>query len=222
MKIPRQVRLRLPSIFSRKNLYLESPKLSFMFQGRYCFYNVLLSLGLPKSAEVVLPSYHCMTMVEPLVQYGGKFRFYQTRSDLQTEIEDLEKVISCDTRVVFLVHYFGLFQKNTEEIKDYLNARNIILVEDCAHVIPLPNQRVGSIGDMSIFCPRKFVSLIDGALLVINNPDIVSTSLAAKPPLRSELKVIKNTIEQELFEFSDNLLTGLYVFIDRVLNRSRK
>ena len=192
-----------------------------MFQGRYSFYQALDLLNLQKCDEVLLPSYHCLSMVEPILRYGCKIRFYRIRSDLQTTIEDIDNAITNNTKIVFLVHFFGSFQKNIEEIKNHLTYRKIILVEDCAHIIPLLHQKAGKIGDISIFAPRKYLPLIDGALLRINNVEVIKKPALKKLSLSKELKVIKNTFEQHLNASKHNWFKRCYLMLDRVVNKHR-
>ena len=159
MQISKHLRFKFSFFHSSRNDYLFSPDDYLMHQGRYAFYEALALLGCMTDDEVLLPSYHCLSMVEPVVRYGCKVNFYKIRGNLQTTVNDIQDAITTDTKAVFLVHYFGLFQKKIEEIKDYLLSKDIFLIEDCAHVIPLRNQRTGTIGDISIFSPRKFLPL---------------------------------------------------------------
>ncbi len=204
-----------------KNHNLSDNYLS-LYQGRYAFYTALSILGLKKDDEVLLPAYHCLSMVEPILQYGCKINFYKVRSDLQTTVEDIDNAINDNTKAVILVHYFGLLQKNLELVKKYLGARNVYLVEDCAHIIPSVHGKAGVVGDISIFSPRKFLPLIDGALLRINNnSDDLTMPDIKKMPLMKELKTVKNTFEQHLGIEKYNWIRKCYLRFDKVVNTSR-
>lgn len=222
MNISRQPRLNLALFRSNRNSQIFCRNLQPIYQGRYAFYQAMALLGLKESDEVLLPSYHCLSLVEPVVRYGCKVNFYKIRGNLQTTVNDIEDAITTDTRVVFLVHYFGLFQKQIEEIKDYLLSKDIFLIEDCAHVIPLRHQKAGTIGDISIFSPRKFLPLIDGAFLRINNPKVTKSPILKNLPLLRELKVVKNTFEQHLNASKYEKLKHYYLIIDKNINNSRK
>lgn len=221
MNISRQPRLNLALFRSNCNSQIFCKNLQPMYQGRYAFYQAMVSLRLKGSDEVLLPSYHCLSMIEPVMRYGCKVNFYKIRGNLQTTVNDIQNAITTDTRVVFLVHYFGLFQKKIEEIKDYLLSKNVFLIEDCAHVIPLRHQKAGTIGDISIFSPRKFLPLIDGAFLRINNPKVTKSPILKKLPLLRELKVVKNTFEQHLSASNYERFKYYYFKIDNNINKSR-
>ena len=222
MQISKHLRFKFSFFHSSRNDYLFSPAAPLMYQGRYAFYEALALLGCMTDDEVLLPSYHCLSMVEPVVRYGCKVSFYKIRGNLQTTVNDIQDAITTDTKAVFLVHYFGLFQKKIEEIKDYLLSKDIFLIEDCAHVIPLRHQKAGTIGDISIFAPRKFLPLIDGAFLRINNPKITKSPILKNLPLLRELKVVKNTFEQHLSAYNYERLKYYYFKIDKNINNSRK
>ena len=222
MQISKHLRFKFPFFHSSRNDYLFSPAAPLMYHGRYAFYQALALLGLKKNDRVLLPSYHCLSMIVPVLHYGCKVSFYKISDDLQTTVNHIENAITNDTKAVFLVHYFGLFQKQIEEIKDYLLSKDIFLIEDCAHVIPLRHQKAGTIGDISIFSPRKFLPLIDGAFLRINNPKVTKSPILKNLPLLRELKVVKNTFEQHLNASKYEKLKHYYLIIDKNINNSRK
>lgn len=221
MQVSKHLRFKFSFFYSSRNDYLFSPAAPLMYQGRYAFYQALALLGLKKNDRVLLPSYHCLSMIVPVLHYGCKVSFYKISDDLQTTVNHIENAITNDTKAVFLVHYFGLFQKKIEEIKDYLLSKNIFLIEDCAHVIPLRHQKAGTIGDISIFSPRKFLPLIDGAFLRINNPKVTKPPILKNLPLLRELKVVKNTFEQHLKVTRYHWLKHYYLMVDRSINKHR-
>ncbi|MBN2521241.1 MAG: DegT/DnrJ/EryC1/StrS aminotransferase family protein [Bacteroidales bacterium] len=191
-----------------------------LFQGRYAFHKALNCLNIKSNDEVLLPSYHCLSMVEPVLCYGCKINFYRIRKDLITTVEDIKDKITDETKVIFIVHYFGLFQKETKKIKDFLTSKNIFCIEDCAHIVPFIDDKAGSIGDISIFSPRKFLPIIDGAFLRINNSEISMPNKLKKLSLLKELKIIKNAFEQQLNNSRCNCIRNCYFSIYKKLNKA--
>ncbi|MBN2512087.1 MAG: DegT/DnrJ/EryC1/StrS family aminotransferase [Sedimentisphaerales bacterium] len=195
-----------------------------LYQGRYAFYTALSLLGIHQDDEVLMPAFHCLSMVEPIIRFGCRFNFYRVSGDLQATVEDLEAVISNRTRAVILVHYFGLAQRNLSYLKTYLQLRNVYLIEDCAHIVPMADVRASETGDVSIYSPRKFLPLIDGALLRINSGnDEFKQPHIKKLPLLKELKTIKNTFEHHSGIIDNNQwIRNFYLRIDNAINSSRK
>lgn len=218
--IYKQSKLHFTDFFPNHNYNRFSQNMFSIYQGRYAIFQALRLLDLAKKDVVLIPSFHCLAMVEPILCYGCKIDFYKIRKDLTTTVEDIKNRITDETKVVFLVHYFGLFQQETEKIKDFLTKKDIFCIEDCAHVIPFIDNKAGSIGDISIFSPRKFLPVMDGAFLRVNNSEISKPKKPAKLPLIKELKIIKNAFEDQLSSSQDNYLKKCYFLIDKKLNKA--
>jgi perosamine synthetase len=132
----------------------------------------LRALNVKPGDTVLVPSYHCTSVVEPILQYGGDVKCYNVGLDLQPDIDDIEKRIDARTRVVLVVHYFG-FPQPIVKIKEFCKERGLYLIEDCAHVLQGRTEErivLGTSGDISIFSWRKFLPVYDGGQLVISNP----------------------------------------------------
>jgi dTDP-4-amino-4,6-dideoxygalactose transaminase len=186
--------------------------------GRYAIYRILEMLRIGSDEEILVPSYHCLAMIEPIRRYGCGLRFYRVRMGLQTHLEDITKALGPRTRAVLLVHYFGMFQKETAAIKKFLEEHHIFLVEDCAHVIPRWQEPTGGIGDISVYSPRKYLASMDGAIIRINNPRFVNRIRNSRLPLLLEAKNMKNLLEEYLLHGRNRLLRELYLKVERRVN----
>ena len=219
--IPKNPSLRFSLLWGRRRNFSSKGNIIYVYQGRYAFYQALLLLGVREEDEVLLPSFHCPSMVVPVVKYGCKVGFYKTRIDLQIRVEDIEAVVKQKTRVVFLVHYFGLFQKEIYELKKYLSEKNILLAEDCAHIIPRRYEEAGNVGDISVFSPRKYLPLVDGALIKINNEIVKKCSSPKRLSLYMEIKSLKNAYEQSVLGSNWNKMKRFYFYVDSRINDIR-
>ncbi len=85
--------------------------------------------------------------------------------------ETIKRQITDRTRAVVLVHLFGR-PANVAGIKQVLDDRNIILIEDCAqaHLAKSTQQHVGTIGDFGCFSLQqaKQITCGDGGFTLIN------------------------------------------------------
>jgi len=219
--IPKNPSLRFSLLWGRRRNFSSKGNIIYVYQGRYAFYQALLLLGIREEDEVLLPSFHCPSMVVPILKYGCKVRLYKTRIDLQVRVEDIETVVNEKTRVVFLVHYFGLFQNEIYELKKYLSEKNILLVEDCAHIIPRECEKAGNIGDISIFSPRKYLPLVDGALIKISSKITKKCPYLRRLSLYMEIKSLKNACEQNLLGSNWNKMKRYYFYVDSRINNIR-
>jgi len=142
-------------------------KQHFFFWARNALYHALGMLDVPRAARVLLPAYLCRAAVEPFVAYGLQCDFYETRRDCTPDLDEIEAKLHPDTRIVMTVHYFG-FPQRIREFRALCSRKNLLLFEDCAHVLQNETQKdaLGSLGDASIFSYRKFLPMFDGAALL--------------------------------------------------------
>jgi dTDP-4-amino-4,6-dideoxygalactose transaminase len=126
----------------------------------------LKRLGVGPGDAVLVPAYHCPSMVEPIVWVGATPVFYRIDWDTSADLDDLRAKLDASTRAVLAVHYFG-FPKNMLAVRDLCGARGLALIEDCAHCFfgQIGAQPVGSIGTYAIASAVKFFPVADGGYL---------------------------------------------------------
>jgi perosamine synthetase len=200
--IPKDPRLdwRLLSLSFRRNessLLRVGRGIHHLFWARNAIYHGLGALGLKPGENVLVPSYHCKALVEPILQYGGQVNFYDVNTDLTPNFTDIENKIEHKTRAILLVHYFG-FPQPIQKFRQICDAHNLFLIEDCAHVLTgsTPDGTwLGETGDISVFSWRKFLPISDGGQLVINNVNTKCRSNFEKGDFLFRLKMAKNTFD---------------------------
>ncbi|MCA9454990.1 MAG: DegT/DnrJ/EryC1/StrS family aminotransferase, partial [Nitrospira sp.] len=172
---------------------------SYWFLARNALYQGLKALRLQPGDEVLVPAYHCNTLVEPIIQLGLKVGFYNIRRDCQADVQDLGSKIHTKTKAIVMIHYFG-FPQTLEPYLNLTKQHGLYLIEDCAHVLVGEDDGIplGSTGDISIFSWRKFLPIKDGGMLVINNPNITADLLEEHSNNFTQAKVAINLLEQLL------------------------
>lgn len=131
----------------------------------------ILSLG--DSDEVLLPSYLCLEALRPFLQARVRVRFYPVSQSLRISARTVAERISSRTKLVLLVHYFGLPLplRLFRELRSLQPA--VAIVEDCVQAglsFNAEGRLVGQDGDFSIFSYRKLLPLPDGGVLFANIP----------------------------------------------------
>ncbi|MEW6193628.1 MAG: GNAT family N-acetyltransferase [Bacteroidota bacterium] len=119
--------------------------------------------------NIIMPSFIPAKLFRIILTYGYTPRFYQIDESCQFNINEINELICPGTKAIFAVHYFG-YPAKIKELRELADAKNIILIEDCAHVIPHEsvNEKLGTTGDFTIFSPRKMLNLPEGGYLVLN------------------------------------------------------
>lgn len=144
----------------------------FFFWARNALFHALRVLAIAPSARVLIPAYVCKAAVEPFEAYGMHIDFYNIRRDCTPDFDEIEAKIRPDTSAVLAVHYFG-FPQRIQEFRNLCDTRNLLLFEDCAHVLrgAIAGQSLGSFGDASVFSYRKFLPMFDGAELLLRDSE---------------------------------------------------
>jgi dTDP-4-amino-4,6-dideoxygalactose transaminase len=150
--------------------------------------------------EVLLPAYHCISMVEPVAWRNARPVFYRIRPDTSVDIDDVRSRLTPRTRALLVTHYFGFLQQ-LEAIRAFCDERSIVLIEDCAHAYfgSTGGVPVGSTGDYAIASAWKFFPVWDGGVLVSRRHSLGGVALESGN-LRFQAKAFVNTLEQA-FEY---------------------
>jgi dTDP-4-amino-4,6-dideoxygalactose transaminase len=162
-----------------------------------------------KGDEVLMPAYHCIVMVDAVLSAGATPVFYRIQSATAVNLRDIEERITPSTRALLVAHYFGFPQTGMQAIRNLCNARNLLLIEDCAHALLGGDEDktvgFGTFGDYVVASPWKFLPAVDGGCLISSRRSLAG--LALKPTgARYQLKAVINLCE---FAFANGRLSAL-------------
>jgi perosamine synthetase len=175
----------------------DSPKLSgvadlkhvaLVSSGRAAIYRALLALQLAPGGTVLVPSYHCPTMVAPAVAAGLSVRFFGIRTDGLPDLDHIDPDCAESARAMIVSHYFGRSQ-SLAEVRDWCDRRGIALIEDCAHCLlgRAGERPIGAWGDYATASLTKFFPVPEGGLLASNTRPLSPLTLSS-PSLKAQLK----------------------------------
>jgi perosamine synthetase len=148
---------------------LSLPGLHFSTSGRASILLVLEAMGVGPGDVVLLPTYHCPTMVSPAVELQAVPLFYPLDARGTPDLAWLSQQDLRRVKVMLAAHFFGLPQPMAS-IKAWCDARGIALIEDCAHALfgRSDGQAIGSWGTVAIGSLTKFLPVSEGGCLVLN------------------------------------------------------
>ncbi|MCP5346823.1 MAG: DegT/DnrJ/EryC1/StrS family aminotransferase [Gammaproteobacteria bacterium] len=170
----------------------------FVTSGRIAITLALMDAKVGDGDAVMVPAYHCSSMIEPVIQVNARPVFYRINEDTSVDFQDLVKKCSPDVKAILGTHYFG-FPQDLGSLRHLCDQRGIVLIEDCAHAFfgTLGKHSIGTIGDYSIASIMKFFPVYDGGCLASRNPlDFPEITSAGRG---FEIKSILNTVENSLY-----------------------
>jgi dTDP-4-amino-4,6-dideoxygalactose transaminase len=135
--------------------------------GRVAIALALQHMGIAHGDKVLVPAYHCIAMVEPIISTGAGAVFYRIREDTSVDLDDVQRRLDVRTRALLAPHYYG-FPQDMMRIRAFCDAHNLVLIEDCAHAFfgRCDGRPFGGHGDYAIASAMKFFPVYDGGYLV--------------------------------------------------------
>ncbi len=146
---------------------LDAPAVRLVTSGRIALALALRELGVGPGDTVLLPAYHSLSMVPPVLWRGATPRFYRVDAQARADLGDIAAQCDAGARVLVATHYFG-FPQDLVALRAWCDARGIALVEDCAHAFfgEHAGKPLGSHGDYAIASTMKFFPMYEGGALV--------------------------------------------------------
>jgi len=199
-RIPKHAVLSAASLFGPSSCRIpavdDADHVRYVNRGCMAIGLALEHAGIGANDEVLVPAYHCISMIEPIAWRSARPVFYRIRPDTSADLDDIRSRLTPRTRALLVTHYFGFLQ-NLEAIRALCDARSIVLIEDCAHAYFGSNgaNPVGSIGDYAIASAWKFFPVWDGGVLISHRHDLATVDLQPGN-LAYQAKALVNTLEQ--------------------------
>jgi perosamine synthetase len=144
--------------------------------GRESLLAILKSLRFQKEEEVIVQGYTCVVVPNAVSAAGMTPVFADIERDtLNLDIDEVAKLITPRTRAIVCQHTFGI-PAFTKELRSLCDRHSLILIEDCAHIIPDEHgpKEIGAYGDLLFFSfgRDKAISGVNGGAVVCRRKDI--------------------------------------------------
>lgn len=185
---------------------LDHPRHALTTSGRAAILLALECVGVGPQDVVLVPTYHCPTMVAPVLTLGAQAVFYPIDDTGAPRLDWLEQHAPRQAKAMLVTHYFGLPQP-MDVHRAWCDARGIALIEDCAHAMfgRSGTRAVGGWGDVAIASLTKFFPAPEGGVLALNRPDLRLPALTPAP-LIQQVKAAADILHMGA---SHDRLTGL-------------
>lgn len=144
--------------------------------GREALLAILKSLRFQKDEEIIVQGYTCIVVPNAIIA-AGMIPVYADieRDTLNLDLEEVERLITPKTRAIICQHTFGI-PAYTQRLRELCNRHSLILIEDCAHIIPDRHgpAEIGTQGDV-VFCSfgrDKALSGVSGGAAICRRSDL--------------------------------------------------
>ncbi len=149
---------------------------SLFASGRESLLALLKAMNLRSGEEIIVQGYTCVVVPNAIHAAGGVPIYADIdEATLNLTPESVAVCITPRTRAVICQHTFGMVA-DTKGLRVLCDLHNILLIEDCAHVIPDDSgpKEIGTLGDAIIlsFGRDKAISGITGGAVITRKPDL--------------------------------------------------
>ncbi len=192
------------------NNLLEMRPAVLVTRGALAMKLALLSERIGQGDEVLVPAFHCPSMIEPVVAVGAVPVFYGITEDLRVDLPSIRRGMSKVTRAVLAPHFFGRIQ-DLRELHDLCANAGAVLIEDCAHAITgaADGRNVGVCGDYVIASPRKFVPVGEGGFLAGARMGQQPLPATRRTPLQRNIRIAFDMCDRAVAAGRMPLMRGL-------------
>lgn len=162
-----------------------SDTVRWFYFARNAVWNAVKMLGL-EGSEVLVPSYHHGVEIEALVHAGATPVFYRVGRNWDVDLAEVAARIGPDTGALYLIHYAG-FPGPVREFRSLAEKHGLALIEDCALSLLSCDRelKLGTIGDVGIFCLYKTLPVPNGGALQVNGAHRYDMPRLQPPPATS-------------------------------------
>lgn len=160
----------------------------FTTSGRAAIYQALRQLDLPAQSLVLVPTYHCPTMIAPVILAHLTPTYFGLRADALPDLDAIDPAVAGAAKAMLVPHYFGLAQ-SLAEVRAWCDQRGIALIEDCAHCFfgEAGERPAGAWGDFATASLSKFLPVPEAGLLASAHRPIKPTVLHSAS-LKAQIK----------------------------------
>lgn len=155
----------------------DSGEVRLVTSGRIALALAMRAIGLVPGDRVLVPAYHSLSMIPPIVAAGAEPVFYRVCSDASVDLDDVAAKLQ-GARALVVVNYFG-FPQDLAAIRAFCDRHALAMVEDCAHSFfgASGGRPLGSFGDYAIGSTMKFLPIYEGGCLVSSRHSLAAVKL---------------------------------------------
>lgn len=175
-------------------------------------------INLKPGDEVIMPSYTFTSTANAVVLRGAKPVFVDINSfDLNTNVNQIESLISKKTKAIFIIHYGGHCMDLNKLLK-IKKKHNLFLIEDTAHsfLSKYQNKYAGTIGDIGVFSFHETKNIVggQGGAISINNQKLIGRANYLLDKGTDRINFLRDHKKQFISENNNKIKKKYYSWVD--------
>lgn len=193
------------------------------YNARAALYQLARALRASGRSSILLPAFHCPSVVEPVLRAGMRPVFYRIDRSMEVDASDVLARLDGDVAAAVFINYLG-FPSRFEPLLAELRARGILAIEDCAHacVSVDPLELAGRRADAAVYSFWKLVPSGVGGGLWLSPDAALEFPALGRAPLRDSAVRAKNLFEELVAGLGDDsLVAQAYDRIERARVRAK-
>ncbi len=205
---------------------VDLPSVEWLTNGRSALAHAAMLSGVGRGSSVLLPAYHCESMVAPFAWLGADARLYRLHKDLSVDLEHLLSISDESTRLVLFPHYFGHL-RSSKELYQICQRHGWTLVEDCAHAFFSVGEHpfFGIHSDYAVASASKFFAAFDGGVLASRHPKsgwIIPQQLDLRSQFQACMNAFEYSAEYGRFRILSSAISPLLRLLRSMHQRARR
>ncbi|MCA9382862.1 DegT/DnrJ/EryC1/StrS family aminotransferase [Candidatus Dojkabacteria bacterium] len=179
--------------------------------ARSAFYLLLKAYGIGKGDEVILPSFSCLVVANPVLWVGANPVYVDVnKHDFNLDLNDLKSKVTNNTKAILVQHTFGM-PIDVSKVREIVGP-NVKIIEDTAHSLggTLAGKKLGTLGDAAIltFGIEKVISTVRGGMAVTKDKELITKlrELRGPEPVFSRYRIFVSLLNPVLW----SLITPVY------------
>lgn len=154
----------------------------FAPNGTLALYLGMLGLGIGPGDEVVVQNTTFIASANSVTMTGATPVFVDVVSHRDLSIDISKIVITSKTKAIMVAHLFGTVCSNMNELVEFCNSNEILLIEDAAQTIGITDnagKHCGTFGDIGTFSfyADKTITTAEGGFIVAKDPKVYEKML---------------------------------------------
>ena len=193
---------------------LDARELVYTQSGRAAIALALRLLAIGHGDKVLVPTYHCPTIIVPIVAAGAEPVFYPLDVSGSPSMEFLEQHSGSGVPAILVALYFGIAQPMLR-LRRLCDDAGIALIEYSAHALfgTADGRSVGSWGDFAIASLTKFLPVPEGGCLVSNIRSLSELTLQRRSVIdevRASVDAVEIGVQHNRFPGLNHPLKALF------------